>query len=169
MENEQWIGALVEQYERPLCRYALSMAVSTGHAQDAVQETFLRLCEADRAKLEGHEAAWLFRVCRSRVVDINRKEERMKSLAASDASRLPSNDPSPADAAIRADTERALPRLMTQLPHRQAEAIRLKFQHSLSYREIAHVMDVSVSNVGYLIHAGIKSLRDQMGTQGAIL
>ncbi|MDY0169560.1 MAG: sigma-70 family RNA polymerase sigma factor [Thermoguttaceae bacterium] len=160
MENAQWIGSLVARYERPLCRYAFSLTGSATLAQDAVQETFLRLCKANRAKVEGHEAAWLFRVCRSRVFDIERKEKPVKSLTASHAAGLAAPDPAGAEAAHRAEEEHLLLRLMARLPARQAEAIRLKFQQRLSYRDIARVMDVSESNVGYLIHVGIKSLRD---------
>ncbi len=160
MENAQWIGSLVARFERPLCRYAFNMTGSVERARDAVQETFLRLCQANRAKVEGHEAAWLFRVCRSRVVDIERKEKPVKPLTASHAASLAAPDPAGAEAAHRADAEHLLLRLMTRLPARQAEAIRLKFQERLSYRDIARVMDVSESNVGYLIHVGIKTLRD---------
>lgn len=168
MDNAAWIESLVERYERPLGRYAYSLTGSVSRAQDAVQETFLRLCKADRSKLEGHEAAWLFRVCRSRVIDMKRKESPMQALTPLETDRLTSPDPNPADAAMRADTESLVPRLMKDLPVRQAEAIRLKFQQSLSYREIAHVMHISEGNVGFLIHMGIKALRVQMNTlQGA--
>ena len=37
----------------------------------------------------------------------------------------------------------------------------LKFQHQMSYREIAEVTSLSESNVGYLIHVGIQTLRQQ--------
>ena len=169
MANEQWIGSLVERYERPLCRYAFSLTGSVASAQDAVQETFLRLCKADRAKVEGHEAAWLFRVCRSRVFDIVRKEKPVKPLTATEAANLATSEHAPADAAGQGDMEHLLSRLMTRLPARQAEAIRLKFRESLSYRDIAQVMDVSESNVGYLIHMGMKSLRDHVQrAQGAV-
>ncbi len=168
MENEQWIGSLIERYERPLGRYAYSLTGSIAHAQDAVQETFLRLCREKRAKIEGHEAAWLYRVCRSRVFDMKRKEKPVQSLTPIETDRLAATDPSPAETAIQTDAEQWVPRLMSQLPVRQSEAIRLKFQQSLSYREIAHVMKLSESNVGFLIHTGLKSLRDQMKSlQGA--
>ena len=52
--------------------------------------------------------------------------------------------------------------LMQHLPPNQQEALRLKFQHSLTYREIAAVMGESESNVGFLIHTGLKTLRMQM-------
>ncbi len=162
MDNEQWIGSLIEQYERPLGRYAYSLAGSVSSAQDAVQETFLRLCKANRARVEGHEAAWLFRVCRSRVLDIKRKEKPVQTLTVQDTHRLPAPGASPDETAMHTDMEAWIPRLMSQLPERQSEIIRLKFQQGLSYREIARVMNLSVSNVGVLIHTGIKSLREQM-------
>lgn len=166
MDNHQWISSIVEQYERPLCRYAFSLTRSASAAQDAVQETFLRLCKGDRGRIEGHEAAWLFRVCRSRALDMLRKEKPMTPVQ---ESSIAAPDPSPADAAARHDAEHLVPRLMEQLPDRQREAIRLKFQQSLSYREIARVMKISESNVGYLIHMGVKALREQMKQlQGAI-
>ena len=169
MNDEAWLWKLVETYERPLCRYACSLTGSASSAQDAVQETFLRLCKADRAKLEGHEAAWLFRVCRSRVFDMKRKEKPVQTMTDRQRACIPSPDPTPAEQAQRNETEATVPRLISRLPERQREAIRLKFQQSLSYREIARVMGVSETNVGFLIHTGIKSLREQMQTlQGAL-
>ena len=44
-------------------------------------------------------------------------------------------------------------------PRNQREVIRLKFQNGFSYQEISRISGHSVSNVGYLIHAGIKALR----------
>ncbi|MBP7274609.1 MAG: sigma-70 family RNA polymerase sigma factor [Kiritimatiellae bacterium] len=167
-ENAEWIEALVEQYERPLGRYAFSLAGSVSQAQDAVQETFLRLCQVKRSRIEGHEAAWLFRVCRSRVIDMKRKDKPVQPLTPLDTERIAAPEPSPADAVMQADTEALVPRLLRTIPERQAEAIRLKFQQSLSYREIAHVMRISESNVGFLIHVGIKALRARMhALQGA--
>lgn len=48
---------------------------------------------------------------------------------------------------------------MERLSLSQREAIRLRFQNDLSYKEIAQVMNVSVTNVGFLLHAGLKRLR----------
>lgn len=168
MGNQQWIASLIERYERLLGRYAYSLSGSRASAQDAVQETFLRLCREKRSKIEGHEAAWLFRVCRSRVFDMKRKEKPVQSLTPMDENRIAATDLSPSERAVQTDAEQWVPRLMSQLPDRQSEAIRLKFQEALSYREIAQVMKLSESNVGFLIHTGVKRLRTQMKSlQGA--
>ena len=39
--------------------------------------------------------------------------------------------------------------------------IQLKFQNGLSYQEISEITRLSVSNVGFLIHRGLKALREQ--------
>jgi RNA polymerase sigma-70 factor (ECF subfamily) len=38
----------------------------------------------------------------------------------------------------------------------------LKLQDGLSYREISQVTGLSVSNVGFLMHQGIKTIRERM-------
>jgi RNA polymerase sigma-70 factor (ECF subfamily) len=52
--------------------------------------------------------------------------------------------------------------LLTNLPENQREVIRLKFQSGLSYQEISEVTGHSISNVGFLLHTAIKTLRKQV-------
>ena len=56
---------------------------------------------------------------------------------------------------------------IASLPDRQQEVLRLKFQEGLSYREIAAITDVSVSNVGFLLHTALKTLRGRLGGEVA--
>ncbi len=168
-ERQRWINELVQRHEHPLCRYAFSLLGSLSAAQDAVQETFLRLCREKPERLQGHEAAWLFRVCRSRALDLLRKEKPMQPLSDDDTKRLTDAGPSPAQQAAHGEGEQLAARLLAALPPNEREVIRLKFQHDLSYREIARITNLSESNVGYLIHTGLKSLRQQMAViQGAV-
>ncbi|MCC5848252.1 MAG: sigma-70 family RNA polymerase sigma factor [Verrucomicrobia bacterium] len=162
MTDEQWIASLVDAHESALCRYARSLSADEATALDAVQETFLRLCKTKRVKVEGHEAAWLFRVCRSRLVDMQRKSKPMQNLSIKQQAILAAPGLSPDAVLERRDSEGIVPALLKDLPDRQREAIRLKFQQSMSYREIADIMRISESNVGFLIHTGVKTLRDQM-------
>jgi RNA polymerase sigma-70 factor (ECF subfamily) len=57
------------------------------------------------------------------------------------------------------ETFGSLLRLLDELPDNQREVIRLKFQNDLSYKEIADVTQLSVTNVGFLLHTGLKKLR----------
>jgi RNA polymerase sigma-70 factor (ECF subfamily) len=51
--------------------------------------------------------------------------------------------------------------ILNTLPANQQEVIRLKFQGELSYQEISHITKLSVSNVGFLIHTGLKTIREK--------
>ena len=87
-------------------------------------------------------------------------------LRVSDATPLPdelaSAEPTPSAAAEASEAETDVLQALDQLPANQQEVIRLKFQNGLSYREISRITELSVSNVGFLIHTGIKTLRQRV-------
>lgn len=160
----EWIGAALAEFERPLLRYAQRITRDPDRARDVVQETFLRLCREQPANLDGHLAEWLFTVCRNKALDVQRKEQRMTTtLAETGVIERESPDPPPHAAAADRDASDRILEILDTLPTNQQECIRLKFQGALSYREIAGVTGLSVSNVGFLIHMGLKAIRQQMG------
>lgn len=168
MDKEKWISDLVETHERPLCAYSLSILHNLELARDAVQDTFLRLCKQEPAQLAGHEKPWLFKVCRNRSLDILRKEKPMENLSTESEGAIPDLSTRPDEQAERKDEGRRLPAQLAKLPENQQEVLQLKFQQQLSYREIANITELSESNVGYLIHMGIKTLRENMLQQEGV-
>lgn len=167
MNHQEWIHDAVDRHAGPLLRYAALLAGDADRARDVVQDTFVRLCAAERTKVEGHLAEWLFTVCRHRALDIARKEQRMQPLEEGESDRVPSREPRPDLQVEQRDAAGRILRLITGLPARQQEVVRLKFQAGLSYAEISRVTTLSVSNVGFLIHTAIKSLRQQMNQEPA--
>ncbi len=77
------------------------------------------------------------------------------------AESAPTSDPGPSERLTQKETAGALLRLLEKLPARQQEVLQLKFQNGLSYQQIADVTELSVSNVGFLIHRGLTALRAQ--------
>jgi RNA polymerase sigma-70 factor (ECF subfamily) len=155
------IDRLVDRYERPLLAYARRMLGGDWQgAQDAVQETFLRLCREDPSKIESRVAAWLFSVCRSRVIDM----QRTNHATPVDASRvtLPDSAPDAEQVASDAEDKVHLDRLVEKLSPRQQEVLRLRLQAGLSYREIAEVTGLTVGNVGFHLHAAVRNLRNSL-------
>ncbi|MDA1050079.1 MAG: sigma-70 family RNA polymerase sigma factor [Planctomycetota bacterium] len=162
-ENNGWINSVVQQYERPLVRYAAQITGDLERGRDVAQDTFLRLCKQDRQQLDGHLVEWLYTVCRNRALDVRRKESRMKTMTAEQTSFQEDRDANQVEAAERQDTTTRVLEFVDKLTENQREVVRLKFQHGLSYKEIAAVTELSVSNVGYLIHTAIKKLRAELG------
>lgn len=91
----------------------------------------------------------------------------MTQLEDEQAERIHAADDDPAASAERSEQHSEVLRFLDRLPANQREVIRLKFQGDMSYKEIAEVTDLSVSNIGFLIHAGIKRLRGLMSHQTA--
>ena len=73
---------------------------------------------------------------------------------------LPSACPTPRKTLEQAELVTRMLQCLDRLTRSQREAIRLRFQNNLSYKEIAQVMDVSATNVGFLLHMGLKKLRE---------
>ena len=127
-----------------------------------MQDTFLRLCSRQREEIGGRLAEWLFTVCRNRALDVLRKEGRMTRLGDEQVHTCRSPDPDPADAAELRDSAARVLAGLDALPDSQRDVIRLKFQNGFSYREISRISGHSVSNVGFLIHTGLKTLRKRL-------
>ncbi len=166
-DGSAWVGSVLGRYERRLVRYAARITGDVERARDVVQDTFLRLLRTDRSPDDNHLAQWLFTVCRNRALDVVRKDKRMRTLSETRRDAQVSTDPAPPAVADQRETLRRLGRILASLPPRQQEVIRLKFQEDFSYRQIAAITGLSVSNVGFLIHTAIRTMRDRLGARPA--
>lgn len=158
MTDSAWIRAALERFERPLVLHARRLTGDLEQARDAVQETFLRLVKERREAVEPHLAEWLFTVCRNVALDMRRKGRGMERTEGEYAG----GEPEPI-AVVATDEQRGrVLELLEGLPARQQEVLRLRFQAGLTYKEIQRVTGDSIGNVGYLIHVGIRSLRERL-------
>jgi len=160
------VHAAVARHQAPLLRYATRLLHGDAdRARDVVQDTFVRLMAQPPAEVDGHVAEWLFTVCRNRVTDVLRKEGRMSLFAEGQAERLVAAEPRPGAKLEREEQHAAVLQLISQLSPNQQEVVRLKFQNGFSYQEISRITSLSVTNVGFILHTAIKTLRQQMSAQ----
>ncbi len=159
MADSQWVLDALARFEAPLLRFAAAIA-GPSHAADVVQDTFLKLCAEDRQKLEGHLAAWLFTVCKNRAIELRRSERRFASVEEVDVQ--PNPDSGPVNKLERKQNVSRVDQALALLPERQREALLLKLDGGLSYKEIAQVMHLTVGNVGFILHTAISTLREQL-------
>jgi RNA polymerase sigma-70 factor (ECF subfamily) len=150
----QWIVEVLDLYEASLVRYSTWILGNAECAREIVQETFLRLCKEEPAAVSGHLAQWLFTVCRNLAFDTRKKEGRMTPLGDVEIGV-------PAGLEDKQTVNQIL-QVVETLPKNQREVIYLKFQCDLSYKEISSITNLSVSNVGFLIHTAVRAIRKQM-------
>ncbi len=161
-DQRRWIREVLERYQRPLIQYAYRITGDLERARDIAQDTFLRLCRQPVESIEGHVAPWLYKVCRNRALDVLKKENRMISLSIVPTAAWESSDPDPSVGLERREQLQQVARILDDLSENQREVVRLRFESGLSYREIGQVSGLSVSNVGFLLHTALKSIRERM-------
>ncbi len=166
--DSSWVPNVLAEFEQPLTRYAAHITGDAERAREVVQDTFLKLLRQKPAQIRDHLAQWLYTVCRNRALDVLRKERRMTGI--SDAQMRLQAHSGPAVSATMEQEEQLADvlKILNTLPTNQQEVIRLKFQSDLSYQEISQVTSLSVSNVGFLIHTGLKTIRERVHAQPAL-
>jgi RNA polymerase sigma factor (sigma-70 family) len=158
-DHRRFLERIVAEHRAPLTRYAGRLLGDGELARDVVQDTFMRLMGQDASAVDGHVAEWLFAVCRNRALDVLRREGRMRPLGEDEGAEIVGHGPDPSLVLETAETHERLLVLIDQLPPNQQEVVRLKFQNGFNYKEIARITQLSVSNVGFLLHTAIARMR----------
>jgi len=156
----------VDEVRVPLRRYLMCAGASAADADDAVQETFLRLYRhlergGDRSNLRG----WIFQVARIYWRDMQKSARRHRSLPTEEAMEREERfrDPGggPERTALDQERSRRLSAAIEQLAPQQREIMLLRAA-GLRYREIAEVMGIQVSSVGTTLLRAMARLREEL-------
>jgi RNA polymerase sigma factor (sigma-70 family) len=159
---------LVEAHASELTRYAAGfLGGDADDARDIVQDAFVRLWQNPPADFS-HPRAWLYAVCRTRAIDLLRRRGRMVADDGTVAEATVDDAPTPARTLLEKESASALFALVDTLPAKQREIVRLKFQGDLSYAEIAEVTGLTASNVGFILHTALATLRERAGKRAEL-
>jgi RNA polymerase sigma-70 factor (ECF subfamily) len=152
---------LVERWEQPIFRFLDRMLASREEAEDACQETFLRVYQqAKRYRPEGQFRSWLFRIAGNLARSKLRRDRVLRWVHLEPGLHdRPDPRAGPDRALEREENRRAVREALAKLPARQREAVLLQRYEEMSYREIAAAMDVSVPAVESLLQRATVSLR----------
>ncbi|MEW6160120.1 MAG: RNA polymerase sigma factor [Verrucomicrobiota bacterium] len=162
------IEQLYAALESALLGYAERIVTDSETAQDIVQEAFLKLhAEFERVR---QPQAWLYRTVHNLALNHLRAGRKIVPLAPQDSDQAETPDPLPLpDEQIQRLEAIGQTRLcLDGLDARSQELIRLKFEQGLSYKEISAATQLSVSNVGYLLHHALKHLAAALKKNGVI-
>jgi RNA polymerase sigma factor (sigma-70 family) len=160
--HSAWIRAVMVNYESKLIRYAWRFTGDRERARDVVQDTFMKLVTTDRTTLEGKLAPWLYTVCKNRALDVRQKESRMDVLEHTKLEARASSTAGPDTLAARNEDHAALLAVLAELPDEQQELFRLKFEHGMTYREIASVVNRPLSSVNAELTKTLRLIRRRL-------
>jgi RNA polymerase sigma-70 factor, ECF subfamily len=144
------VHALFEQLHIPVFRYIMRKTRDSGRAEDITQETFLRLFRhlKEERSLDNPKA-WLFTVARNLAVDAGRCESHIQDLDEATWTRIENERPGAADPekiTMQRERQERLRVAVLSLTALQRECLHLRAE-GLRYREIADLMEISISTV----------------------
>jgi RNA polymerase sigma-70 factor, ECF subfamily len=146
---------LVEAYQRPVYNLCYRMLSNSPEAEDAAQETFMRMY----TKLHTYQpdrklSSWVLSIASHYCIDrLRRRRGQWLSLDEEPMiNTLPSQNHGPEDLALRAESRDEVQRLVDMLPAAYRVPLILRYWNDLSYAEIAEVMGLTVQAVKSRLH-----------------
>src|SRR5579875_2212812 len=168
-DTTEAITALVEEYATTLYRVAYSVTRNVAEAEDAVQETFLRvLRHRDKLAEIRDQRVWLVRIVWNVVLD---KKRRAKTRPETDditehARSLRAAGFSADQQAISAQQYQRILALIDRLPRKEREAILLSAVEELSTAQAAAVLGTTESSIRSRIFRARRALAEMLAQEG---
>ena len=158
---------LVEAYQRPVYNLAYRMLGNADEAEEAAQETFLRVYTQLGTYQPGRKfSSWLFSIASHHCIDVLRRR-RLTWLSIEDeeapAEMLTSDAPGPEDTMLQNEQETTVRKMLSTLPPDYRLPVVLRYWHELSYEEIAEATHSTVSAVKSKLFRARAMLANQVG------
>jgi RNA polymerase sigma-70 factor (ECF subfamily) len=158
---------LVQQHSRLVYRIAYAVLRSHHDAEDATQETFVRVLRYSHklARVEDHKT-WLARIAWRVAVDRNRQQGRKREIPLDDPEKpLPevaSSDARADDALHGAHLSDVLERMIAALPEKLRQPLILSTIEEMSPREVAATLGINEAAVRSRIFRARQILRERL-------
>lgn len=163
--NEDAFTLLVETYQKPVYNLCYRMLGEPEAAEDAAQETFLRVYQhLHRYDRKRPFATWMLSIAAHYCIDrLRRRKFAIFSIDQEDeegaAFELPDPDsPDPEAESVKRETRDRLTGLLASLDGTARAAIVLRYWHDLSEAEIAESLHLTVSAVKSRLHRARREL-----------
>lgn len=159
--NQDACQTLIERHLPALRRFAVRLLGNTTEAEDALQETFIRVWsranqwQPGRSKL----TTWLHRIMHNICIDHIRKRSPVVEVGLTEDHCSPQNLEQDQD--LASQTNRVIT-AMQRLPERQRTAIILCYYQGFSNKETADILGITVSALESLMARGRRTLRTQL-------
>jgi len=169
LDTSKTIAALVAEYSTALYRVAFSVTRNAAEAEDAVQETFLRVLKHESRLAEIRDyRVWLVRIVWNIVLDKKRRAKtRPENEDLADHARaLPAGDLGADETVISLQEHARILALIDRLPRPEREAILLSAVQELSTAEIAATLGTTESSIRSRIFRARKELAALLEEEG---
>lgn len=161
MRFEEALSAYHDEIYRYLFRLCLAGAAAAPaeEAADLTQDTFERAYQAyDGLKPDSNVRAWLYAIAGNAARDRHKRRQR-EAAQSVEAQVQPSSNAGPELALINSEQQRWLLEKVAQLPHKQRQALTLRYLQELDYDDISQVLSCSAESARANVYQALQSLR----------
>ena len=159
-QSVQEFEILVETLQHELVHFAFSRLQNPQDAEDVVQDVLIRAyMDRHRHRAVTKVRPYLYRMVSNRCVDVLRTRQRNAPLGQAEGDPLPAGAALAHDWESAADRARRMETLLSALPARQADVIRLRASSGLPFASIAEVTGAPLPTVKSRFRYGIQRLR----------
>ena len=156
------VESLYEEHRDALLRYLVRYTGDTDLAEDALQETFVRL--ADRPPADDRNLrAWLFTVATRIVRDAWRAGRRHRELLDEAPERAPMGDvgDDPVTRLSRNERRRIVRAALDRLEEKERTVLLMR-EEGFAHREIAQAVGTTTGSVGTMIARALRKLAEHL-------
>lgn len=163
--NKQAYADIINTYKTPLYATVLRMTNHHQLAQDLVQEAFIKIYEQLANYKEGSFNSWLYRVAINHCIDeLRKKQYQFSNEPLHDEQLIEINHPEVIY--LKKERERQLEELISELPEQERMILLLRYSNDLSYKQIAELLKIPLSDVRNKLHRSKKKMREQVRKRG---
>jgi RNA polymerase sigma-70 factor (ECF subfamily) len=132
-------------------------------AQDVAQEAMLRALRYFHSFRGGDARPWLLGIVRNTWTDLRAKGANERPL--DEAAERPDEGPDPEQSALSGDRRRQVAAALAALPQEFREILVLREIEDLSYKQIAHALDLPIGTVMSRLARGREKLAAELRTR----
>lgn len=159
------LDLLVYRYEKPLHAYAFRILGDRTAAEDAFQETFLKILRKRESYRPGAAfRPWLYQVCLNVCRDALRKvSRRPRTVELSPTLPVPDTADGPEALCDQATLAERVREAVESLPDKHREVFLLAFYQELPYHEISEILELPVGTIKSRMFAAHTKLSRVLG------
>ena len=167
--DEEAFEELWRRHEGVVLSVVRRYARAPEDARDLVQRAFLRALAASRRGLATRPGepfpfrTWVIRIAVNLAKNHARDEARWRKEPLELLGEAVHSGPTADETLLRRERERIVKRAVLELPRRQREVLSLRIDASLSFEEVAEVLNITVNNAKVCFHHAIRRLRALVG------
>lgn len=153
------LGRLLKETWAPLVLYLHSILGSVEAAEDAAQESYVRLWEHRDRWTSGPARPVVFRIGRNVALDFRRKAEVSRRWIRNHRRDPVLSPPTPEEGFNASELHRQFREALESLPPRRREVFELIRLRGLSHKDVAQVLDISYQTVANHLRLAMQDLR----------